>query len=112
MSWVGFVLVAGTLFAVISLFDMLLYRNGHKTTIEADLLFKQMRLTGRLRVLVDLQKDRIQNIEEHSIKLAELWEAERHETLEKFSHDIGELPEPPLMNIDLVRLVSDVEAEF
>jgi hypothetical protein len=33
MSWVNWVLIAAAVFATLSMFNMLLYRHGHKATI-------------------------------------------------------------------------------
>lgn len=108
MNWVDWTLIIAVVLAVLSLIDMLLYRHGHKTTIEMDLLLKQMQVTGRLRMLTGYQRERVDALENFYGGVADQWETQRAAVRARHNYDIGELPEAPEPDADMMRLFADV----
>lgn len=107
-QWQLWYLVVMAVLAGSVLLFMLLYRQHHKTTIEADLLLKQMRITGRLRAVADMQKNRLDEFDDyHAHQLGE-WETARGVVHQQFGYDIGEMDMPPESTIDLRGLFDDL----
>ena len=111
MSWVGWVLIFAGVLAMACMGAMLVYRHGHKTTIEMDLLIKQMRITGKLRILSIHQKERIDLLEDFHRVLADQWKAQRAEVQSRHRYDIGELPEMPRPDVNLTNLIDNVDSD-
>jgi hypothetical protein len=103
------VLLGVTALAVISLFSMLLYRHGHKTTIEMDLLLKQMRITSRLWTGMGIYRDYLHDLDEYYDKVNRRWESARDSLNVRYGHELGALPQKPALDPDLACLLMDIE---
>jgi hypothetical protein len=110
--WVSCLLFIAFVLACVGLGGMLIYRTHHKTTIEMDLLLRQMRLTARLRVGLGLQRDRIDALEGFYANSAETWQTKRHIVKERFGYDIEAIEQLPDGDVDLGELLADIEANI
>lgn len=88
---------------------MLLYRQRHKTNIETDLLLKQMRLTSRLRAVLDMQKGRLDEFDAYHQRQFEEWERVRTDVRTRFKYEIGDMDLPPEPAVDLRGLFDDLQ---
>jgi class 3 adenylate cyclase len=114
MNWSSWILIGFAVVALAVLGGMLYYRETRKTSIEMDMLLRQMRITNRLRSLAQQQSERIQALEDfHEKVVVPQWEAER-ERLRRRGEDVSfmEIPEQPPAEIDLARLFADVDESY
>jgi len=110
-AWQVYVVITLIVIAGVMLAFMLVYRHRHKTNIETNLLFKQMRITGKMRGALDLQKNYIDTLDEYHIELLEDWEQARRQAQKHGGFDIGEMRMPPEPETDLNRLLSTVDQD-
>lgn len=94
-------LIAALVLAALSLFNMLLYRHGHKTTIESDLLLKQMRITSRLWTGMGIYRDYLHELDKFHEIISERWDNTRQRIKTLYGHDMGPLPAKPVMDGDV-----------
>lgn len=108
-QWQLWWLILVALIAAGALVGMLLYRQSHKTNIETDLLLKQMRITSRLRAVLDMQKNRLDSLDEYHLRLLTDWESTRTDVRSRYNFDIGEMEMPPESTVDLRGLFDDLQ---
>lgn len=108
-EWQLWYLIACCVVAGVVLFLMLWYRHQNKTTIETDLLLKQMRLTSRMRTVLGAQKGRLEALGNYDERVYQDWELARAEVQTKFGYDIGEMEIPPVPTVDLTGLFDDLD---
>lgn len=110
-AWQVYIVVALLVVAAVFLGFMLIYRHRHKTNIETNLLFKQMRITGKLRGALDVQKNYIDALDDYHVELLEDWDLVRRQVRKNNGPDIGEMRMPPEPEMDLNRLLATVDRD-
>lgn len=108
-QWQLWWLIALMLVGAAALLFMLIYRQRHKTNIETDLLLKQMRITSRLRAVLDMQKNRLDEFDAYHIRQFEEWERTRADVRARFKYEIGDMDMPPEPSVDLRGLFDDLQ---
>lgn len=108
-QWQTYYLMGIAALAAIALMVMLVYRHRHKTNIETDLLLRQMRITSRMRAALDVQSDRIKQLESFNDEMLSNWERQRSEVRGRCDYDMGEMPMPPGPGVDISTLFRDLE---
>lgn len=109
MIWVDYLLIGAFAFGVLSLFNMLMYRHGHKTTIEADLLLKQMRITSRFWTAMGIYRDYLHEWDSFYDKIRARWDLGRETIRYRYGYDLGEFPHKPVLDEDVACLLVDIE---
>jgi hypothetical protein len=109
MMWVDWALILAFVFGGLALFNMVLYRHGHKTTIEADLLLKQMRVSSRFYVALGIYRDFVFRWDQWHELVTSRWEDSRSAVKLRYGHDIGDLPDRPYLEEDVACLLVDIE---
>jgi hypothetical protein len=108
-DWQAYYLVVIAVLAAASLAMMLIYRHRNKTSIETDLLLKQMRITSRMRAALDAQGSWLKQLDRFHMSLLEDWETARAQVLGRCEYDIGEMRLPPTPDVDPSVLFRDLE---
>jgi hypothetical protein len=109
MIWVDWVLIAAFSLAGLGMFNMMLYRHGHKTTVEMDLLLKQTRITSRLWTGLGIYRDHLHELDKYQDILVERWQGTRKTIHTRFGYDLGPIPTPPVFDHDVACLLVDIE---
>lgn len=109
MTWVSYLLISSVVLALAAMCSMLFYRHSHKTTIEMDLLLKQMRITSRLWTGMGIYRDHLHNLDKYHKNLEDRWGNTRARIETLYGHDMGAMPLPPTLDPDLACLLVDIE---